>query len=244
MGRRSVAKTDVPDAPVTCFDCKNRARTEWSALSDEEIERLEKNRSCRLVQAGESIYFEGDPCDGVFCVEAGLVGVRKGDSDGNSILLRLAAPGDTLGYRAFLAGENHHTSAEALATSRLCFIPRTGLRGLLAENPALGLRFLKHAASDLDDTEVKLLQSASGSARARLVHVLLVLREQMQVAMNETGGVNFTLPISRQDLASMIRSRPETLSRTIRQMEDEGAIYFTGRDVRIPSLDALLDEIA
>lgn len=239
-----MAKTDVPDAPVSCFDCKNRARTEWSALSDDEVARLEKNRSCRIVEAGEPIYFEGDSCEGVFCVEAGLVGVRKSDSDGNSVLLRLAAPGDTLGYRAFLASENHHTSAEALATSRLCFIPRTGLRGLLAENPALGLRFLQHATSDLDDTELKLLQSAAGSARARLVHVLLVLREQMQIPMNDAGGAAFTLPISRQDLASMIRSRPETLSRTIRQMETEGAVHFDGRDVRIPSVEALLDEIA
>lgn len=239
-----MVKTDVPNAPASCFDCKHRSRTEWSALSGDEVVRLEKNRSCRIFTAGEPIYFEGDSCDGVFCVEAGLVGVRKGDSDGNSILLRLATPGDTLGYRAFLAGENHHTSAEALAATRLCFIPRSGLRDLLAESPALGLRFLQHAASDLDDTELKLLQSAAQSARARLVHVLLVLREQMQVPTDEAGGVAFTLPISRQDLASMIRSRPETLSRTIRQMEAEGAIHFAGREVHIPSLDALLDEIS
>lgn len=236
-------KTDIPSAPASCLDCKNRAHTEWSALSDPELGRLEKNRSCRMFEAGESIFFEGDACDGVFCVEAGLVGMRKGDSDGNSVLLRLATPGDTLGYRAFLAGENHHTSAEALATTRLCFIPRTGLRQLLADNPDLGLRFLKHAASDLDDTELKLLQSAAQTARARLAHVLLVLREQMRVPSDDDGGVTFTLPISRQDLASMIRSRPETLSRTIRQMEDDGAARFDGREVHIPSLDTLLDEI-
>jgi CRP/FNR family transcriptional regulator len=228
---------------VTCFDCENRARTEWAALNDAELGRLEQARSCRHFQAGEPIFFEGDPCDGVFCVEAGLVGVRKGDSDGNSVLLRLAAPGDTLGYRAFLGGEDHHTSAEALAGTRLCYIPRANLRDLLAENPDLGLRFLRHAAADLDDTQTKLLQSAAQTARERLLHVLLVMREQMGVVTDDDGAVTFRLPISRQDLASMIRARPETLSRTIRQMEGEGTVEFQGRMVRIPRLDALLDQI-
>lgn len=236
-------KQDIPDVHVSCFDCKNRSRTEWSVLNDDELTRLEKTRGCRTVAAGEPIYFEGDPCDGVFCVESGLIGVRKGDSEGNSVLLRLATPGDTLGYRAYLASEAHHTSAEALATTRLCFLPRTGLRELLSENPELGLRFLKHAAADLDDTELKLLQSAAQTARERLVHVLLVLREQMEVMSSSDGIVVFDLPISRQDLASMIRARPETLSRTIRQMEIEGIVSFNGRTVRIPSIDALLDEI-
>lgn len=239
----SVNKKDIPDTRISCFDCAHRSRTEWSVLGDEDLAKLDRNRSCRTFEAGEPIYFEGDACDGVFCVETGLVGVRKGDSDGNSVLLRLATPGHTLGYRAYLAGESHHTSAEALAATRLCFLPRVSLRDLLGENPELGLRFLKHATADLDDTEVKLLQSAAQTARARLVHVLLVIREQLDVPSDGTGEVVFDLPISRQDLASMIRSRPETLSRTIRQMEAEGSAFFKGRTVRIPSLDALLDEI-
>ena len=156
---------DDSHSHVSCLNCANRPKTEWSALNDDELQRLDTARGCRSFGPGDPVYFEGDPCDGVFCVESGLIGIRKGDSEGNSVLLRLASPGDTLGYRAFLGGTDHHVSAEALATTSLCYIPRDNLRNLLAENPELGLRFLKHAAADLDDTEVKLLQSAAQTAR-------------------------------------------------------------------------------
>ena len=69
--------------------------------------------------------------------------MRKTNADGNSILLHLNNPGDTMGYRAFLAGEDYHASAEALEPSKVCLIDVATVRTLLAQNPALGLRYLK-----------------------------------------------------------------------------------------------------
>ena len=70
--------------------------------------------------------------------------------NGNSVLLELAYPGDTIGYRSFLTGSEHKTSAEALGPSVVCHIDRATITALLAGNPALGLRFLKRSIGELE----------------------------------------------------------------------------------------------
>ena len=225
-----------------CFDCKVRERTEWSVLSCEELEQIEAAKNARAHLPGEVLFHEGDANRGVYCLQSGLVGVRKTDIDGNSILLRLAYPGETLGYRSFLAGEDHADSAEVLKASVVCFIDRAPIRRILEVKPALGLRFLRRAARDLGSADERILQSVTLSVRARFAHLLLVLKDRYGMA-SEGGEIRLELPLSRQDLAAMIGTRPETMSRTIRQMEADGIARFSGRSVVVPTLDGLLDEL-
>ncbi len=225
-----------------CFSCPALDRTEWCVLSQAELRNIDKAKSTREYLPGDAIYHQGDPCSGVHCFASGMVGIRKVDADGNAILVRLAYPGDTLGYRSLLAGEEHRDSAEALKPSTICFIDRAVVRSLLDANPSLGLRFLTRATKDLIDAEERILQNATLSVRARFAHLLLVLKERY-ATNTEDGSVVLELPLSRQDLAAMIGIRPETMSRTIRQFEDDGIARFSGRIVQVTHVDSLLDEI-
>ncbi len=226
---------------LNCFTCQNRARAEWCVLSDKELELLERGRVSREYTPGDVIFHEGDSCNGVYCLEAGLVGVRKTNADGNSILLHLNNPGDTMGYRAFLAGEDYRASAEALEPSRVCLIDAATVRTLLAQNPALGLRYLKRVSRNLGTAEEKILHNATLSVRARFAHLLTVLVDRYATGKEERP-VAFELPLSRHDLASMIGTTPESMSRTIAKMEQDGIAKFTGRKVVIPELDDLFHE--
>jgi len=228
---------------ANCFTCQNRSHTEWCVLTDDELSRFNGTKASREYLPGEVIFHEGDPCVGVHCLESGLVGFRKSDIDGNSTLLALAYPGRTLGYRAFLAGEDHSTTAEALKPSRVCFIDRATVRGLLDHNPALGFQFLRTVSRDLGEVEEKFHQGVTMSVRARFLHLLLVLKDRY-ATVTDNGSMTLELPLSRQDLAAMIGTRPETLARTIRQIENDGIARFSGRIMTAPSIHALLDELA
>jgi len=225
-----------------CTTCTVRGRTEWCDLSKEHLDILQRAKSARNFLPGEPIYHEGAPCDGVHCIAEGMVGIRKLDEAGNSILLRLSHPGETLGYRSLLTGGDHRTTAEALAPSTICFIDQRTVWHLLKSAPAIGLRFLQHAAHDLDSAEEKALQSATLTVRGRLAHLLLVFRERYAIAEDE-DGFELQLPLSRQDLAAMIGIRPESMSRTIRHLHDNGVAKFAGRRVHIPSVEVLLGEL-
>ncbi len=231
-----------PSSSINCFTCQARGRTEWCVLSDEELELLDQGKSCREYLPGETVFHEGDSCGGVHCIESGLIGIRKINTGGDEILLRLSHPGDTMGYRSFLAGNNHNNSAEALEPSVLCYITGATVNSLLKINPGLGLRFLRHAANDLDDAEERVLRGSTLPVRARFAHLLLVLKERYGKT-GDSGDMTLDLPLSRQDMAAMIGIRPESMSRTIRSFEDDKIAIFSGRRVHVPSLDALLGEL-
>lgn len=191
--------------------------------------------------SGEVVFHEGDACRGVYCLESGLIGVRKTDSEGNSFLLYLVGPGDVLGYRALLAGEDYRASAEALEPTRICQINAATVKALLEKNPALGLRYLKRVSTSLGNAEEKILHNATLSVRARFAHLLLILLDKY--GENRTSGeTDFELPLSRHDLAAMIGTTPESMSRTIRKMETDGVAHFSGRTVHIPDIESLIQE--
>lgn len=228
--------------PRNCFTCQTRDRTEWCALNEDDLRLLNQGKVSRDYLPGDVIFREGDPCTGIYCLEAGLVGVRKLDAAGNEILLRLVEPGDTIGYRAFLVGAGHRNSAEAIDSSVVCFIGARTVHGLLEHNPFLGLQFLKHAARDLAGIEEKILQATTQPVRARFAHLMLVLKDRYG-SVGDNGDMTLELPMSRKDLAAMLGVRPESLSRIVREFQDEDVARFAKRQVYVPHIDSLLDEL-
>ncbi|MBK8181963.1 MAG: Crp/Fnr family transcriptional regulator [Candidatus Competibacteraceae bacterium] len=225
-----------------CIECRLRQQNEWRVLESEEIKVLAQSQKCRLYQAGEAVFSEGEPSHGIYCINSGTVAIRKINSGGNAVLVQLAYPGDTLGYRGLLLGGNRCASAEALGASKICFIHRDAVCALLDRNPALGLQFLRRINADLDDAHAKLVQNATFSNRTKFVHLLLVLMNRHGRTANDGSRV-MQLPLSRRDMASMIGARHETLSRIISRLQEDGIARFSGRTVHVTQPNSLVDEI-
>ena len=203
---------------------------------------LNREKQCALYRTGQVIYRQGEPFRGVFVVEQGTLAVRKSDRFGNAILLKLVHDGDTVGYRDFLASQDYSTSADALADSRLCLIPPDSVRDLLQRNPALGLRFIRRMADDLETAEQGMLRNSAMPIRGRLAHLLLTLKDRYGT-VDDAGVLHLELPLARQDIAALLGVRPETITRTMHALEEDGAVTFAGRSAAIPDLDLLLNEV-
>ena len=225
-----------------CIACHVGRRSDWHDLDQPASALLASGRRRREYGSGELVFTQGEPNDGVHCVSGGTVGIRRLDEKGNSVLLELAYPGDTIGYRSFLTGSEHKTSAEALGPSVVCHIDRVTIAALLGGNPALGLRFLKRSIGELEHAHDMIFRQATLSNRHKLVHLLLVLVVR-HGRLNSNGAQSIDLPVTRRDLASMVGTRHETISRIIGRLETDGVAHFSGRQVTIPSVDALAAEI-
>ncbi|MBZ0271701.1 Crp/Fnr family transcriptional regulator [bacterium] len=227
---------------ISCFTCQGRARSEWCNLSDEDLAILDRHKMANTYKAGQIIFYQGNPCLGIYCVESGTIAIRKSDHQGNSALVRMAHGGQTLGYRAYFSGGPYTASAEALDSAHVCFIEKEGVSKLLARNPNLGLQFLSRMAEDLREAEDARLQFTVLSVRARIAHLLLTLKERYGSA-DDDGNIVIELPMGRRDIADMVGTRPETVARNIQSLHRDGVAFFHGREVIVPDLDALLDEI-
>lgn len=225
------------------FSCQMRDHSEWSVLTEDELNFLNLKKVCRKYARGVVVIHEGDSCRGIYCVESGLIGIRKTNADGNSVLLgRLAGAGSTFGYRPLLAKENHRASAEIMKESIICFIEKKAVWELLSHNPNLGLKFLQMATRDLGKAEEEILQLSTLDLRTRFVHLLLVFMKHYGTVSRD-GMVKLELPLSRRDLAAMVGARPETITRVIRKIEEDGIAEFSGRMVTIPEVLRLHKEI-
>lgn len=242
MNRASRFPQKTSKVSLNCFACQNRDRSEWCALQPSDVRLLNDHKQSKSYRPGQVLFDQGDPCLGIFVVERGTVGIRKNDTMGNTVLLRLCHAGQTIGYRDYLAGRAYTTSADALVESVICFIDREAVQTMLTRNPALGLRFVQRIAEDLESAEETILQTSALPVRTRLAHLLLMLRDRYGTASDD-GSIVLELPLARQDIAAILGARPETITRTIQKLEAEGIVRFSGRTAIIPDLDELLDDV-
>jgi len=206
-------------------------------LSSDDVKKIGKS-----YEAGQTIYFEGDPSEGVYCLKTGLIAIRKTDINGNSAVVRLIQPGEAFGHRSFLANEGHAGSAEVLVDCSVCFLPKANLTALLSQSPDIAFRFTRRVAQDLREIEELYLVTTTQPVRKRLARLLLGLRTRYDDPVN-VDKIVLELPLSRQELAAAIGTRPETIARTIKKLEDDTLAFFKGRTVTIPSHQKLLDDI-
>ena len=234
-----------------CTNCIHFNNTEWSALDQSGRDRLNQVRGRCHYLPGEPIYHEGDEASGAYCISSGLVGIRKVDAEGESVLLRLVRPGETFGFRSFLTGDAHSVSAEALTECHICRVPQGVGQGMAEGCPGLTAKFFAHLARDMRETETKVLETVKAPSRLRFLRLLVAFanpgpngscRDTLDEMDECAGECEFELPLSRQDIASMIGVRPESMSRMIRAVQDEGLARFRGRHVEVPDAARLKTE--
>ncbi len=225
---------------LNCFNCRMKDKTVWASIRNEDLDFLNQSKIWNVYHPGQVIFYQGNACLGVYCIESGTIALRKNDGRGISALVRLIHAGDSLGYRTFFGGGHYAASAEALTESRICFIDKECVRKLIERNPLTAFRFLNCLARNLEAAEEARLNFMSLSVRARLAHLLLSLKDRFG-SINEKSELVIELPMSRRDAADIVGTRPETIARTIRWMEENGVARFHGRKVRISDLDALMD---
>lgn len=242
MKRSARYEQQPPHPRANCFACQSRNRSEWCQLDRTDLAVLDSNKVTSRYEPGQELFRQGDPCAGVYIIERGTVAERRDDAQGNSAVIRLRHAGESLGYRDYFSGDACSNSAVAVADCTICFIPRQAVQALLNRNPALGLRFITRLAADLKSTEDTILHNTALSMRKRLVHLLLSLKDHYG-EMTDDGVLRLELPLARQEIASLLGSRPETIARTIHALEEDGTAVFAGRAVLISDLDKLLDEL-
>lgn len=178
-------------------------------------------------QAGEHIFFEGDPARQLYVVQTGEVKLIKHSESGQDVILRVFASGDVFGGFAFLVGETYPASVQAQTDVTILSISGEVFRDLVYRYPEVALTVIRVLASRLMDAHEQLRQFVAERVERRLARTLLKLADQVGVQVDE--GVRINMPITRQELADMTGTTVETVSRIIGRWRREG-ILKAGRE--------------
>jgi CRP/FNR family transcriptional regulator len=223
--------------------CRSRGcsckATEWAHIEDEKDRELfVRAVHERIYEPGQTIFMQGGDCSGVYCIRSGIVGVRRSDDFGNSAMLRLSQNGDVLGYRALIGKGRHRTTAEVLTPSRVCFIDAARLALLLQRNANLAESFLQRSLADLTATEANCANQMTACLKTRFLHLLFSFYQSRRTEPSDREQT-FDLPIQRKDIAALLGTTPESVSRLINKLEERRLVRFVGRRVVFEDLKHL-----
>jgi CRP/FNR family transcriptional regulator len=209
----------------------------FEELPNEHIEDLSMIITDQVFDRGQIIFSEGDDGNGFYVVVSGRVKIFKLSPEGKEQILHIFGPGDPFGEVAVFAGQHFPANAEAMESSRIFFFPRESFSDLIKDNPSLALNMLailskrlRRFANLIDDLSLK-------EVPGRLAAHLLYLSGQSE------SSEQLELNITKTQLASLLGTIPETLSRILGKMSKQGLIESDGRKIKILDHEAL-EELA
>jgi len=221
--------------PVACRSCDLHEICRLSGLIAFDGGRVrQQNGRLRKARAGEALFRAGDPAHCVYAVRQGMLKTVHVNADGDEQILSLNTPGEVLGLETFSTG-TFANDVIALQDVVCCELP-------LRQLDEHGTRFREFGAA-----LVRLLSKAAaprphparGSVRHRLTTFLLDLSARLEG--RGLDGRQFALGLSRQEIAELLDTRIETISRMMQKLNREEAIRVRGSKVRILGLAPVRD---
>jgi len=182
---------------------------------------------------GAAIFHEGDPGIGFYLVASGKVKVFKASFDGKEQILHIFGPGEPFGEVAVFHGWPFPANAEALTDTELFFFPRAEFVALVAATPSLALNMMAVLALRLRRFAAQIESLSLKEVPGRLAsHLRYLMDEQKR-------RDKVVLDIPKGQLASLLGTSAETLSRIFSKMTDDGLIRVEGKTILILDPDGL-----
>ena len=194
---------------------------------------LSAERKPHAFRRKQDVYLEGDEATRVFFVQAGRVKTVKTTETGKELITGLYGPGEFLGYLPLLAHTPHTDSAVAVEATELVFIPKDDFMLLLLRDAAVGQQFIHLLAGRVGEREAQLLGMAYDSIRRRVADALLRLHAQAATTPEPC------IQLSRDDLAAIVGTAPESLIRTLSEFNHAGLIALTPKNIQVLEPDKL-----
>lgn len=206
-------------------------------LSDRDLEFLASAALPRRCSAGELLFNEGDPCEGLFVVESGTVRVFKMSASGREQVLTVQGPGQSIAELPVFDGGNYPASAAANSDATLLLIQKRDFQSLCLTHPEVGLKVLKAVSLRLRGLVAMVEELSFSTVHHRLAAMLL--REARDKGRRTSRGVEFNLEANNHQLASRIGTVRELVSRNLSRLQATGVIRMDGRTIIVPDLARL-----
>ena len=213
----------------------------FAGLSETELTFLAQRAVPRKFSSGEIVFSEGDPCTGMYVVEAGHIRIFKTSTGGREQVLSIDGPGSSVAELPVFDGGNYPASVSAVEDSTLLFISKQDFQSLCLTHPRVALKVLRVVGARLRKLVGIIEELSFTTVRHRLAGFLVRLAQREGTKVS--AGIEVTLPASNQELASQIGTVRELVSRNLSRFQSEKLIEMDGRRVVIANLKALESEL-
>ncbi len=209
----------------------------FSGLPEDQISAIKQIAVEKHINKGEIVFSEGEEGHGFYVIAEGRIKIFKVSAEGKEQILHIFGAGQPFGEVPVFAGQKFPANAQAIDKTRALFLPRAAIVDLIAANPSLALNMLAVMSKKLRQFTVQIENLSLKEMPARLASYLIFLAEE------QDADELVSLKISKGQLASILGTIPETLSRIFAKLSGRNLIRVDGKNITL--LDrAGLEELA
>lgn len=210
-----------------------RAIPLFSRVSDADLEDIASHLIDRRFPKHATVVEEGLPGDYMYVIREGRVKVTKASEDGREKIMNFLDEGQFFGDMALLTGEVRSASVKTLEPTRLLALSRRDFIETLRQSPDLALAVIEELTVRLRETNEQAsslsFQGVKGRTRS--------LFERIAVNDLTRGNRRMTPALTHQQIADMIGTSRETVTRAIKQLKEEGWLEQAGKRYVIPDAE-------
>ena len=198
------------------------------ACEDAVLDVLEEGAQFVRFGSGASVFERGSMPTGLFFVHAGAVRLMSLCPEGRPKVVEIFEPGGMFGEIGVFTGERYRTWTQAVGAAVLIHVPRERMLEAVAMDNALSNRMLTAVCARIQRLVDAISSTASGTASLRVASYLL---EQLERSPRTDACI--VLPAPKKAIASLLNLTPETLSRVLRSMVEDGVLTVGGRRIHV-----------
>ncbi|HKD72968.1 MAG TPA: Crp/Fnr family transcriptional regulator [Candidatus Acidoferrum sp.] len=201
------------------------------------MKRLAGITSSAVYPKGATLFVEGQPARGLFVLCSGRVKLSTCSADGTTLILRISEPGEVLGLPATVTGTCYELTADVIEPGQAKFIARTDFLSFLKDSGEAALRVVQQLGETYHSaiSEMRTI-GLSHSAGEKLARFLL---EWASNYPEEKGQVRIELTLTHEEMAQMIGSSRETVTRRLTDFRKKQLLEVTGSTLVIKNKAAL-----
>src|ERR1019366_370256 len=191
----------------------------------------------KLFSAGELLFSEGEPCNGLYIIAKGKVRIFKTSIGGREQVLAVNNPGESVAELPVFDGGPYPASAVAIEDTEMAFISRRDFHARCMEPPEIALKVIGVAGMRLRRLVGIVEELSFTTIRQRLVSVLIKLAQTE--GKSTARGIELQLPASHQELANQLGTVRELISRNLMRLQAEGLLDVDARQIVVTDIKGL-----
>lgn len=203
----------------------------FNELNNIELNKVADLANERFYPEGSIIFFEGEPGDAFYFLKSGRVKISKMTPDGEEQILKLIEPGGIFAEVILFSDEDYPATARVLEDAKVGMIKKKDFEDLIMSYPQLAIRLLRLLNTRLREAQMKVKEMGLYDTHSRTASLLLRLAQTY--GSRDEGQISFKLELTRQDMASMIGTTRETVTRILSKFRKQGIIESKGNKITI-----------
>lgn len=223
------------DMQISCKNCSLDEICIPRGLSEEEIKHLSGVvQQKKILQRGDYIYRQGDDFKGILAIQSGSAKLITDDESGKEHILNILLPGELLGFDGL--SNKHSCSAIALNTVSYCELPSNQIDAICHKVPALIRELFRHNSESLNCSQERVvINKRAGEIR------LAIFLNDLSDRLKKRGfsATEFILPLTREEIGNHLGLALETVSRLLKQFQNQQVIEVKQKHIKILDLEAL-----